>query len=235
MNVTVITPTSDRPAAWPLAERWMARQTVQPDQWIVVDDGATPAPLTAGQQHIRRARTGEGGQSLAANLLAAIPHVRGDVVLVMEDDDYYRPAHIEVQLRHLGMHDAVGCVWLDYYNLRHRAWRVLRNPCAALCNTAFYAHYLPVLEAAAERVRAAADGFYHVDRLFWDAMGTAGLHEDRTVVGIKGLPGLAGIGMGHRRRGPWERDPAWRQLRAWVGDDADAYIRLMEAHGEATA
>src|SRR5687768_6841694 len=51
--ITVITPTADRPAAWPLAERWMARQTVQPDQWIVADDGIAPAPLTMGQQHIR--------------------------------------------------------------------------------------------------------------------------------------------------------------------------------------
>jgi hypothetical protein len=228
--ISVITPTSDRPAAWPLAERWMARQTVQPAQWIVADDGAHAAPLTAGQLHLRRPFAGRGAHSLAANLLAAIPHVRGDVVLIAEDDDYYRPDHIATQLRHLERFDATGGTWLDYYNLRHRRWRTLRNRCAALCNTAFRAAYLPVLAQACEAVLARADGYYGVDALFWDAMGTEGLHEDRTVVGLKGLPGSAGIGMGHRPGRGWQRDPAWRQLRAWLGEDAQAYIALMHAH-----
>ena len=57
----------------------MARQTRQPDQWIVADDGVAPAPLTGGQQHVRRQRKETGGASLAMNLLAAIPHVRAEV------------------------------------------------------------------------------------------------------------------------------------------------------------
>lgn len=237
--ITVITPTSDRPAAWPLCERWMAAQTVRPTQWIVADDGAAPAPLTAGQQHLRRPRTGEGGKSLAANLLAAIPHVRGDVVLIVEDDDFYRPDHIATQLRWLERHDATGCSELDYYNLQRRRWLSMANGagrCAALCNTALRAELLPVLALACERVLAAGAGFYGVDALFWKAIGPEGLHRDRTVVGIKGLPGRAGIGMGHRPGRRWHRDPGWLMLRAWVGEEAAAaYIALMRAEGHAAA
>lgn len=222
MKVTIVTPTADRPAAWPLAERWMARQTLQPDQWIVADDGVAPAPLTAGQQHVRRQRKETGGASLAMNLLAAIPHVRGDVVLVMEDDDYYRPDHIAVCVERLRKHRAVGCTWLNYYNVRARAWRRIRNSCAALCNTAFRAECLPHLQQAAHG--ALAKGIYHVDRLFWQQVGTAGLHEQETVIGIKGLDGMPGIGIGHRPGPGWHPDAGGKKLREWVGADAEAYL-----------
>lgn len=221
MMITVITPTADRPAAWPLAERWMARQTVKPDQWIVADDGVAPAPLTMGQTHIRRERKETGGASLAMNLLAAIPAVRGDVVVIMEDDDFYRANHIEVCATRLQNHRAVGCRWLNYYNLKMRAWRRMKNSCAALCNTAFRADCLPMLERAA--IDAMAAGIYHVDRLFWRQAGYGGLHDQETVVGIKGMPGMQGIGIGHKPGAGWRQDRDGRVFREWLGDDAGAY------------
>lgn len=219
--ITVITPTADRPAAWPHAERWMARQTVQPDQWIVADDGVEPAPLTMGQTHIRRPRKETGGASLGMNLLAAIPHVKGDVVLIVEDDDAYRPDHIAVCVDRLRQHAAVGCVWLNYYNLRLRSWRRIRNACAALCNTAFRAECLPMLEKAAHDAMAA--GIYHVDRLFWRQAGPAGLHDQETVIGIKGLDGMPGIGIGHKPGRGWIADRHGNKLREWLGEDAIHY------------
>ena len=219
--ITVITPTAGRPAAWPLAERWMARQTVQPDQWIVADDGEVAAPLTMGQLHIRRPRKETGGASLAMNLLAAIPHVAGNVVIIMEDDDYYRPDHIAVCAEKLKAHRATGCIWLNYYNVRLKAWRRIRNSCAALCNTAFRAECLPMLERAANQ--AMEQGIYHVDRLFWQQVGKAGLHEQETVVGIKGLDGMPGIGIGHQPGPKWNPDPQGAKLHKWIGEDANAY------------
>src|SRR5690606_41326248 len=86
-------------------------------------------------------------------------------------------------LRHLERHKATGCVWLNYYNLKFRKWRRIRNSCAALCNTAFRRECLPMLADAA---REAIDlGIYHVDRLFWRRVGPDGLHEDETVIGLK--------------------------------------------------
>lgn len=199
----------------------MAGQTIQPDQWIVADDGVTPAPLTMGQLHIRRERRETGGASLAMNILAAIPHVTGDYVVIMEDDDYYRANHLETCLRHLELHKATGCVWLNYYNLKFRKWRRIRNSCAALCNTAFRRECLPMLADAA---REAIDlGMYHVDRLFWQRVGPDGLHEEETVIGLKGLPGMKGIGIGHRPGAGWRADPNGAKLREWIGEAADYY------------
>lgn len=223
-TLSVITPTADRPAAWPLIETWMARQTVQPDQWIVVDDGAEPAPLTRGQMHIRRQRTADGGGSLALNLIEAVRHVETDLVVVVEDDDYYRQNHLETCTRRLADHDATGCTWLDYYNVELRAWRRIRNSCAALCNTAFRANRLPDLKAAAED--AMRHGIYHVDRLFWRRVGPAGLHEEETVIGVKGLPGRRGIGIGHKRDGAWTPDPGGAKAREWLGADAARYAEV---------
>lgn len=223
MNVTLITPTADRPAAWPLIERWMAAQTVRPTQWVVADDGEHPAPLTMGQTHIRRPRTHTGGASLAHNILAAIPHVTGDAVLIVEDDDYYRSGHIEVCTEELRKNAAAGCRWLNYYNLQAGGWRRIKNACAALCNTALRAEALPLLDEAAND--ALDQGIYHVDRLFWQRVGYAGLHDRETVVGIKGLPGMPGIGIGHKQDAKWNRDRG-AKLREWLGDDARCYEGL---------
>lgn len=199
----------------------MAGQTIQPDQWIVADDGVIPAPLTMGQLHIRRERRETGGESLAMNILAAIPHVTGDYVVIMEDDDAYLPQHLEACVRRLGQHRATGCTWLNYYNLEHLKWRRIRNSCAALCNTAFRRECLPILADAARE--AMALGMYHVDRLFWQRVGAEGLHEEETVIGLKGLPGMKGIGIGHRPGHGWWPDPSGKKLREWIGEAAGHY------------
>lgn len=222
--ITIITPTADRPAAWPLIERWMAAQTVRPSQWIVADDGERPAPLTMGQMHIRRPRTHTGGASLAHNILAALPHVTGEAVFIIEDDDYYRPNHVELNTFLLRTHRAVGCRWLNYYNLQVRGWMRIRNACAALCNTALRAEAMPLLEEAAQD--ALDQGIYHVDRLFWRSVGHQGLHDRETVVGMKGLPGMPGIGIGHKRDARWNLDRGTVKLREWLGDDARCYEGL---------
>jgi hypothetical protein len=219
--ITVITPTADRPLVWPLMEHWMKAQTVQPDQWIVADDGIEPAPLTMGQTHIRRHRKEKGGASLAMNLLAAIPHVTGDVVIIAEDDDNYAPNHIEVCVKRLRHHKLVGARWMRYYNVKVKGWRRINNACATLSNTAFRRECLQDLEwACKEAMRL---GIYHIDRLLWNRLGTAGLHDEETVVGIKGLPGMPGIGIGHKTDAPWHKDPRGTKLREWLGPKAVHY------------
>jgi hypothetical protein len=222
--ITVITPTADRPLAWPLLERWMRAQTVRPDQWIVADDGVGPAPLTMGQTHIRSERRETGAESLAMNLLAAMPHVTGDVVVIAEDDDGYLPNHIEVCVNRLKRHKIVGARWMRYYNVRVKGWRRIPNACATLSNTAFRRECLHDFEwACKEAMRL---GIYHIDRLLWQRVGHAGLHDEETVVGMKGLPGTPGIGIGHKTDAPWIKDPQGAKLREWMGSDADHYLRL---------
>lgn len=218
--ITVITPTHDRPAAWPLAEKWMQRQTVQPDQWIVADDGTIPAPLTLGQQHLR-SESRRGADSLAHNIISACGAAKGDIVLVMEDDDYYFPNHIEVCLKYLKHADAAGCDRMRYYNIKLRAWMDLLNTGSALCNTAFRSNCLSLLVTAARM--ALHRKVYHIDRFFWQGVRQRAVHKEATVVGMKGLPGTVGLGIGHRDNNRWVRDPSFKKLREWIGEDVNCY------------
>lgn len=225
MRISLITPTADQPAGIALCERWIARQTVQPDEWIVADDGIVPATLSMGQQHLARTRQHEGAQSLAANILVALETVTGDIVIVVEHDDHYAPNHIEVCVDRLKTASATGARQQRYYNVEHRCWILMQNIGSSLCNTAFRADQIPKMQAAGKAAfQRKAIG---LDRLFWDSLRIGkDVHGINTVVGIKGLPGRKGLGMGHRpgtngRR--WTPDPDLRQLRAWIGDDVQAY------------
>lgn len=220
MRVSVVTPTCDQPLGILLLEGYMARQTVQPDDWIVADDGVEPARLTMGQSHLVRKREHEGGRSLAGNMLAALAYAPGDVVIVFEHDDWYRADHIEVCLERLKRAPATGSKFQRYYNVEHRCWRRMLNVGSALCNTAFRAELVPKMVSAAHQAMRA--GSYGVDRLFWDSI-VGDVHEIDTVVGIKGLPGRAGLGMGHRPGDGWTSDPDMTQLQAWIGDDVENY------------
>ena len=230
MRIAAITPTADQPTGIALLEEYMRRQTIHPDVWVVADDGEQHASLTMGQVHVVRERQHEGGRSLAANMLAALKYADADVIVVFEHDDWYRPDHIEVSLRGLQAAKATGSAWQRYYNLPSKSWVVMRNVGSALCNTAFRSELVPQMRHAAERALEA--GSYAVDRLFWDSLPRAVqcITEEETVVGIKGLPGRAGLGLGHRPNAlrPWEHDASGVKLREWVGaEDAGVYEHVM--------
>ena len=226
MRISVITPTADQPRGIELLEGYMSRQTVQPDEWIVADDGNVPARLTMGQLHLVRPRMQEGGRSLASNMLAALDRVTGDVVVVFEHDDWYASDHIETSLLGLRQARATGSKWQRYYNVEHRCWIMMQNIGSALCNTAFRTDLAPAMRVAAERALEA--GTYGLDRLFWDSLSGADkcITETETVVGIKGLPGRPGLGLGHRPNASrqWTFDPDAEKLREWVGNDASSYF-----------
>lgn len=219
--ITLITPTADRPAAFALCERWVQSQTIQWDQWLVVDDGHEPVKCTLGQEHIKRKRNGEGNLSLIGNILEAIPRVRGDRIVIVEDDDYYKPHHLADCIARLEHGPAAGSTWLYYYNIAVMGWRIIKNPGAALACTALRDDSLPLLEKAANRAKE--ENSYHIDGNFWRMVGHQYLHDAVTVIGMKGLPGRKGLGVGHKRDG-WTDDIGTQRLRQWLGEDAAAYL-----------
>jgi len=102
--ITAITPTGDRPLAFSLCRRWMEGQTLKPDQWIVVDDGKKPMAPFDGIDYIRREPLPSDPKfTLAENLKAAIPHVKGDQILIIEDDEYYAPRYVEEMIKRFGV------------------------------------------------------------------------------------------------------------------------------------
>lgn len=226
--VSVITPTCDRPVGLALAERWMRRQTVQPDEWIVVDGGVTPVVCTAGQRHLRRLG-GVGAVNFVQNLLTGIAAAKGDVIIYAEDDDWYAPTHIAQMLALLAEPGVLlaGDPVQRYYNVQHRRYHVFQNKGASLCQTGMTRAALPWLDEVLRTCLAIPS--YGVDGRLWvpvlcNTMRGI-LKPMQTVVGIKGIAGQAGLGVGHRAPivAKWTADPALKQLHAWIGADAQVY------------
>lgn len=230
--LTVLTVTCDQPIGFALCEHYLARQTwpLEQVQWIVVDDGVEPITPTRGQEYHRRQREpgGTGVDSFCRNLLEGLSHVQGTHLAFFEHDDWYAPTHLEqlVQQLHDGPSLAAGDDDQRYYNVATRQWRTWKNVGACLCQTM-------MRRAAVARLEEVIHGCltrqsYGVDTTFWRGVPTSrrAIAKTHTVVGIKGLPGRAGLGFGHRPDEKWTADPSLEQLRRWIGRDADRYADL---------
>ena len=213
--ITVITPTADQPIGIALLEKYVARQTVKPDQWIVADDGVETAKLTLGQDHIVRQRTLEGGKSLALNISSALNKVQGDYIVIMEHDDWYSADHIETVVKH----EVYGAAYTRYYNVKTNGYARFRNRGASLCCTGFHKKHIDKMRKAAQW--CLSTGSISLDIAFWRQV-KANTQNGSTFVGIKGLPGREGLGIGHRAKG-WPIDTDRSVLREWIGADADNY------------
>src|SRR5690606_17362032 len=141
-RISAITPAPDRPRGIELCERYMARQTVQPHEWVVADGGQVPAKLTMGQVHLHQPSP-PGAANLAGNILRALDAVTGDAVVIVEDDDHYAATHLEACRDGLKHQPAYGCSRLIYFNVEHRCWVQMANRGSALCQTAFRAELIP--------------------------------------------------------------------------------------------
>lgn len=228
-DVTLITPTGDRPLPFSLCERWMQKQTFTGAvQWIVVDDGATPTHCTMGQQYVRRSpKSDDPRHTLARNLLEAIPHIAAEKVLIVEDDDWYSPHYIQEMVRLLDEADLVGLTDQIYYRIKTREWKNCGNKRrASMCQTGFMESVISTFKAVCE-----AD-FRSTDLRLWRAWrGRKKLvsHDlkAKLSVGIKQQPGRGGQTSGWRVRARgYTPDPEGLKLRNWTRRDADAYLAV---------
>jgi hypothetical protein len=220
--VYLITPTGGRPEGLRLLANYLNAQTYAgPMVWIVVDDcdPETPLPpVRAGItiDHVRPAWRWQPGQNTQARCLAAaLALVPADGrVLVLEDDDCYLPQHVELLADALQDADLVGEAPSVYYNVAVRRWRNMGNSAhASLCATGMKGAALTLFGTLCS-INAR-----RLDMTLWrDYRGPRRLLPQSQVVGIKGMPGRAGIGVGHRDD-MGEPDPCGDTLRELIGAD----------------
>jgi hypothetical protein len=223
--LTLITPTGDRPESFALCEDWIRRQRYCGDyEWIVVDDGHTPTQCTLGQHYIRREPS--EGHTLCANLRAALPHVNGERLLIIEDDEFYGPDYLSTMVAQLLFADLVGERASKYYFVKERKW--MQYPSwhhVALCRIGITSAVYPELQRAVYN-------FDHrsVDLRLWNLWtGSRKVWMDkrgdlRLGVGMKGLPGRqCGI-----KTAPSNAvdDADGTQLRFMLGEDWERYWRF---------
>ena len=226
-GVTLITCTGGRQEAFALCQKYVERQTYHgPLQWIVVDD-VSSGDIYQGYctiSHIFPEPKWKPGQNtLARNLLVAIPEVQYDKVLFIEDDDWYAADYVEAMAAKLDQHRIAGEIHAHYYQIPTRRYRILQNSQhASLCQTAIRAELLPVLKEVCQET---SQDF--IDIRLWAAVNQGkGLYDERRCVGIKGMPGRQGIGIGHREQLQGALDPDLHMLRSWIGDDVELYYDL---------
>jgi len=235
--ITAITPTGDRPLAFELCQQWMANQTRQPDQWLVIDDGKVameleqPLPM---MQYVRREpQIDDPKHTLILNMQIALPLITGNKVIVIEDDDYYAPSYIEEMSNRLDQHEIVGIMRAKYYHLPSGGYFQCDNTThASLAETGFRVSVTPEFS----EIWDGNGGSSLLDFRLWHKVGRArGLLfidiDNPLYLSIKGLPGRTGIGGGHTSDfyGSTNKDTADRAiLRKWVPRDHQTYLNVIE-------
>ena len=236
-NISIITPTRDRAAAFALCVRWMRRQKYDGlVQWIVVDDGDAPAVLQPiGSWTIDYARRSPSSDvcTLQDNLLEALQRVDAPKILIMEDDEWYSPEYVAQMSSALDWADLVGEKNARYYNVGSRRWHQAEGGTgASLCRTGLCS---PLLGALADCAKASkASGDVAVDLRLWHDQARAGvaLPCRGLSVAIKGMPGRGGLGKNHRWDAFSNRDPNLQVLSRWVGaPDAQLYAPFLDPQG----
>lgn len=222
--ITLLTITGDRQHLFPRQERYMLRQTFPGGcRWVVVDDGEKPTECTLGQEYYRKEPGLPAKESFARNLRAGLEACRGsEFVFIIEDDDWYGPEYILNILPHLMEYDVVGERNARYYNVEHQCYKLCNNTeHASLCQTAFRGLVI------SELVRLIEEQSAFVDVRLWGRPLKRKLLNTAHCVGLKGQGGRDGIGMGHRPRNHWAKDPDGSKLIEWIGpEDASGVFEI---------
>lgn len=242
--ITAITATGDRTLTFALCRRWMEKQIVKAEQWIVVDDGKVQMPKALRPEgYIRRTPqpTDPKNHTLYANLRVAIEAIEGDKIIFIEDDEYYAPTYIGEISRRLDADELVGINISRYYNLITGGYRLFKEQAhASLAQTAFRASFLPIFVDFLGKENCAE----FLDVRLWTqrhSMLQKTIHlirrnirgqlfyDDLPIyVGMKSMPGRAGVGVGHKPTIYREHDTSDRQmLRKWIPGDCQAYLDIL--------
>ena len=233
--LTLLTMTGCRPLAFELCQRWMRQQDFNgPVRWIIVDDGEQAQPVKFRRPNwtveiVRPEPFWRPGQNTQArNILAGLELLSpDDRLVIIEDDDYYAPGYLTMANLWLDHTDLAGEALARYYHVGQRLYFNCNNvQHASLCSTAMKGEAIEKLKyVCLNRVD-------FIDMTLWRTFtGTRQLYSSRLCVGIKGLPGRAGIGVGHRMqsgRNQIHADPNGYVLQEWIGPDWINYEGLYQ-------
>jgi glycosyltransferase involved in cell wall biosynthesis len=223
--ITIITPTGGRAEAFELCEKYMFKQTLKYDEWLVVDDCLPRTKLNLGQTAIYPEKIWQqGDMTLTTNLITALKQAKGDYVLIIEDDDYYKQNYIETMLKYLQQYDLVGEGRAKYYNIANHRCMIHNNmKHASLCQTGFAKKLIPDIIKCIE----ANIGQKFIDLEIWKLDCNKHIFEGENIsVGIKGMPGRNGLGYGHKDNMGKPDKKRWHTLRNWIGNDFKIYENL---------
>jgi hypothetical protein len=174
--------------------------------------------------------------TLQKNLIEALKIVTGDIIIIIEDDDWYHPNYIktieqkfEQPMEQNNIPHLVGEAIGKYYNIKNYSYLIYNNiNHASLCQTAFSYKLIPQTNILAT--------YFMYERWFdahlWKfakCHKLMFLSKDPLVIGIKGLPGRPGAGEGHNsylqnKTMPFIDKQPFEMLEKWIGkQDTEIY------------
>ncbi len=219
--ITIVTTTRGRPGCFALLEKWVARQTVRPDQWLVVGEDLRGYQFNLGQEVVKRkASKKDTLPSICENWLAAIPHIKGDKIFVFEDDDYYHETYLETLSPLLDSNRLAGVHGDLYFKLPIRRYQRMGNTQhASLAASAFTSEMLPFVERCRLHKSVYIDNYLWAegtqDNRRWALIPNKASDGRALHVGFKLMPGAAGLGKGHAETGA--ADNSLAVLSSWIG------------------
>lgn len=223
--ITLITPTGGRLEAFKRCEFYMSRQTIRPDQWIVVDDHESATECTMNQHVIRPSPFWkDGDMTLPRNILSALTSgmISKGIVIIIEDDDWYSPNYLETCVQRIKNFDLIGEGRAKYYNVRNHHLMIHSNVRhASLCQTVFDCR---IIDKVITVIQKNLNQKF-LDLKIWDLPVSKKIYTDgkSTCVGIKGMIGRSGIGYGHTdKMGKPDIFP-YLTLKKWIGEDYKFY------------
>lgn len=234
--IFLITPTGGRNTQIAICSRLMHAQTYKGDVvWIVVDD-CNPVTTDIIKDDFRenwtiikeypdppwRVGFNTQGRNLSVGINTLLKnYCKEDIeaVFIIEDDDYYRPEYLEKMMTHFEGFNVIGEVNTIYYNVYFRKYVANGNmKHASLFQIAFKPDAISTFRMCYQ------DKF--IDSMFFQLLKGEGVNlfqDINLAVGIKGLPGRAGIGAGHGKGMNMRNDPFFKYLTNLIGSDAKYY------------
>lgn len=222
----VVTCTGGRPELFALCRRWVLRQTLPPDRWLVTTDcDDLPHAPEAEVVRIPDSYVPPPCKHMSPALRAitfAMQHIGDDAdIVVMEDDDWYGPRYIETLLS--------APHWCNHqktlYQCHLPAEKVLK---------------IETIEEPCEGMLAFKKG--HRQRVLdWLVSRADGAKLDSRPLDMQQLVQVKGVGFGlpgrtgatrkhvpdHRKVKNMRADPGSTKFRQLLGADADAYLSLL--------
>lgn len=257
MNIA-LTCTGDRQICLELSKQWMISQTIQPDKWLIIDDGKTNMPdrilssFPTYASYIRRQPLkSDPLHTLNINLLEAMKHIStDDSIIFWEDDEYYAPEYFATLKSKLKEgFQAVGICRSRYYNLPSLHYFTNGNiDHSSLAQTAITGDMIAILPSLIvgdpfidmriwKSIHGKADLKWNIkpNNFCNRTIGDKGyLFDDSRLLGnflyagMKGMPGRKGIGAGHHPR-MGAFDKDKKILKQWTGNAFPVYEKIYQA------
>src|SRR5690349_25080988 len=98
--ITILTPSRGRPDAFAVLDSVAGPMLKTAREWLVVCDGGADSYIFDAFRHrvIYRDAEHDTGHSLCHNLLAGLAAARGDIIAIVEDDDFLAPSYFPALL-----------------------------------------------------------------------------------------------------------------------------------------